>query len=169
MGEFELKRLHADGVKSALDKAAWYRALNEPLEAESICRDILALEPRNQKAIATLLLALSDQFPHDLGPSFREAKELIAQLDSEYERAYYAGLLAERRAKCQHRQPMPGRGHLVYQGLREAMTFYETAEKVRPPGNDDAVLRWNACARMIDSNPDIAPSHETSREAVELE
>jgi len=169
MGEFQLKPMHADGVKAALEKAVWYRALNEPLEAESICRDVLTLEPDNQKAVATLLLALTDQFPQHLGSCFREAKKLIDRLASEYERAYYAGLLAERRAKCQYRRSTPGRGHLAYQGLREAMTFYEAAEKIRPPGNDDAVLRWNACARMIDSNSDITPSSEPSREMVELE
>jgi len=169
MGEFELKPMHADAVKSALDKAVWYRSLNEPQEAESICRDILALEPDNQKAIVTLLLALSDQFPQHLGPSFRKAQKLVGQLESEYERAYYAGLLAERRAKCQYHRPTPGRGHLAYQGLREAMSFYETAEKLRPAGNDDAVLRWNACVRMIDSHADITFSPEAPREMVELE
>lgn len=169
MGEFELKPMNADAVDSALDKASWYRSLNEPQEAESICRDVLALEPDHQKAIVTLLLALSDQFPQHLAPSFREAKALIDQLDGEYERAYYGGLLAERRAKCLYHRSTPGRGHLAYEGLREAMAFYEVAEKKRPSGNDDAVLRWNACARMIDSKGDIAPSPEPSRGMVELE
>lgn len=169
MGEFKLKPMHADAVKSALDKAVWYRSLNEPQEAESICRDVLGVEPDNQKAIVTLLLALSDQFPQRLGPSFREAQNLIDQLGGEYEKAYYAGLLAERRAKSQYQRATAGRGHLAYLGLREAMSFYETAEKLRPPGNDDAVLRWNACARMIDSHSDIASSPEPPREMVELE
>ncbi len=169
MGEFRLKSIHKDTVKSALKKAGWYRALNEPLEAESICRDVLAVEPDNQEALATLLLALSDQFARRLGPCFREAKELVPRLDDEYERAYYAGLIAERRAKCQYQRGRPGGGHLAYQGLREAMEFYEAAETLRPAGNDDAALRWNTCARLIDSNPGITPSSETFRDPVELE
>ena len=169
MSEFRLKSIHKDAGKSAVEKAAWYRALNEPLEAESICRDVLALEPDNQEAIATLLLALSDRFSQHLGRCFREAKELAARLDSEYERAYYAGLIAERRAKTQYHRGTPGCGHLAYEGLREAMKFYEAAEKLRPAGNDDAALRWNTCARLIDSNSDITPQQEASRETVELE
>ncbi len=40
MGEFRLKSINKDTLKSALKKAGWYRTLNEPLEAESICRDV---------------------------------------------------------------------------------------------------------------------------------
>ncbi len=169
MSEFRLKSIHKDAVKSALEKAALYRTLNEPLVAESMCRDVLALEPDNQEAIARLLLALSDQFPQHLGRCFREAKELAHRLDSEYERAYYAGLIAERRAKTQYRRGTPGCGHLAYEGLREAMKFYEAAEKLRPAGNDDAALRWNTCARLIDSNSDITAAPGASSEPVELE
>ena len=37
----------------------------------------------------------------------------------------------------------------TYEWLHEAMEWYEKAEKIRPEGNDDALLRWNACARTI--------------------
>lgn len=169
MSKFQLKSIHKEAVKSALEKAAWYRALNEPHEAESICRDVLAVEPDNQEATATLLLALSDQFPQHLGRYFREARKLAHRLHSEYEKAYYQGLLEERRAKTQYHRPTPGRGHVAYQGLREAMKFYEAAEKLRPAGNDDAALRWNTCARLIDANPDIAPAPARAQQPVELE
>ncbi len=134
------------------------------LEAESICRDVLAIEPEDQTALATLLLSLSDQFPHGLSGRFREAKDLVGQLTSEYEREYYTGMLSERRAKCQHRKGTPGCGHLAYQGLQDAMEHYERAKELSPAGNDDAVLRWNTCARIIDANPGIEPeaaSHAT--------
>jgi hypothetical protein len=29
------------------------------------------------------------------------------------------------------------------------MTWYEKAEAARPAGNDDAILRWNACLRLL--------------------
>jgi hypothetical protein len=95
MGEFRLKSTHKDTLKSALNKEVWYRTLNEPLEAESICLDVLAVEPDNQEALATLLLALSDQFLRRLGPCFQEAKELVRRLDDKYERTHYAGVIAE--------------------------------------------------------------------------
>lgn len=169
MTEFPLKSIHKDAVPSALEKARWYRALNEPLEAESICRDVLDVDPDNQEALARLLLSLSDQFPHGMGARYREARELVRRLESEYEREYYAGILCERRAKCQHRQGTPGCGHLAYEGLRRAMEHYEKAEKLRPEGNDDAVLRWNTCARLIVANPDIAPEPASPVRPLELE
>jgi len=47
----ELKRLHKDAIPAALEKAERYRLLNEPGEAESICLDILAVDPDNQRAL----------------------------------------------------------------------------------------------------------------------
>ena len=58
----ELKRISKDAVPAALEKALRYRLLNEPLESESICRDVLATDSKNQEALVTLLLALTDQF-----------------------------------------------------------------------------------------------------------
>jgi tetratricopeptide (TPR) repeat protein len=173
MSEFQPKPkpkpIHGDAVKAALEKALWYRALNEPLEADSICRDVLAVDPDNQEAIATLLLALTDQFGSGLPGKVREARELAARLRSEYERDYYNGIICERRAKSQYQQGIPGCGHIAYEGFREAMAHYEKAEKIRPRDNDDAILRWNACARFIVSHADIVPAPAAAREAVELE
>jgi len=161
---FRLKPIHKEAIASALEKAVRYRVLNEPTQAESICRDVLEVAPENQVAIATLLLALTDQFPRGLGPRVRQAKELAASLDSEYEKAYYTGIVWERQAKCQYEQKGLGRGHAAYQGLRRAMEFYEKAENLRPPGNDDALLRWNTCVRMITTHPDIVPEPATPGE-----
>jgi hypothetical protein len=169
MSELSLKSISNDAVASALDKARWYRALNEPLEAESICRDVLAVDPENQTALATLLLSLSDQFVDGLGGRFRQAKELVGQLTIEYEREYFTGILCERRAKCQYRKGTPGCGHLAYPGLRSAMEHYERAQELSSEGNDDAVLRWNTCARIIDANPDIEPEPASQSDPVELE
>ena len=169
MGEFELKSIKKDAIRSALDKAVWYRALNEPLEAESICRDVLEIEADHQEALAALLLALTDQFTRGLENRYREAMELAKRLTSEYDQEYYSGIISERHAKCQYQQSTPGSRHLAYEGIKTAMARYERAEKVRPVGNDDALLRWNACARLLMNSPDIRPGAAPTSEPVELE
>ena len=148
----ELKRLHKDAIPAALEKAERYRLLNEPGEAESICLDILQVDPENQHAVITLLLALTDRFEKGYGVSDSQSKELLARLNSEYERAYYSGIIAERRAKMKLRQHTPDCRFQAYDLLREAMSWFEKAEPLRPAGHDDAILRWNTCARIIDRN-----------------
>jgi hypothetical protein len=41
------------------------------------------------------------------------------------------------------------------------MDHYERAIKVSSLGNDDAILRWNTCARTIMQNSEIRPAPET--------
>src|SRR5437773_9657370 len=103
----ELKRLHKDAIPAALEKAERYRLLNEPGEAESICLDVLAVDPENQRAIIMLLLALTDRFEKGYGVSETQTKELLTRMKSEYDRAYYSGIVAERRAKMNMRQHKP--------------------------------------------------------------
>ncbi len=148
----ELKSLHKDAIPSALEKAERYRLLNEPGEAESICLDILHVDPENQHAIITLLLALTDRFEKGYGISDTQTKELLTRLKSEYDRAYYSGIVAERRAKMKLRQNTPDCRFQAHDLLREAMHWFEKAEPLRPPGHDDAILRWNTCARIIERN-----------------
>src|SRR5262244_730844 len=128
----ELKRLHKDAIPAALEKAERYRLLNEPGEAESICLDILAIDPDNQRAIIILLLALTDRFEKGYGVSETQTKELLARMRSEYERAYYSGIVAERRAKAKLRQQTPGSRFQAYDLLREAMYWFEAAEPLSP-------------------------------------
>ena len=154
--QFQLKPLHAESVPRALDKAERYRLLNEPREAESICRDVLACDADNQRAIATLALALTDQFRDgELGRTAKEAEALAGRLSNAYERAYHLGLVAERSAKAKELRGVPG--FYVYEGLRRAMAFFEEAERLHPDGNEDAVLRWNTCARMVMADPRLVP------------
>ena len=163
-----LKRLHKDAIPSALEKAERYRLLNEPGEAESICLDILAVDPENQRAIITLLLALTDRFEKGYGVSETQTKELLARMRSDYDRAYYSGIVAERRAKMKLRQQTPGSRFQAYDLLREAMEWFEKAELLRPPGHDDAILRWNTCARIIERNK-LVPREEEERIEFPLE
>ncbi|HEX4708017.1 MAG TPA: hypothetical protein VH229_09855 [Candidatus Udaeobacter sp.] len=148
----ELKQLHKDAIPAALEKAERYRLLNEPGEAESICLDILGVDPDNQRAIITLLLALTDRFTKGYGVSNTQVKELLGRVRDDYERAYYCGIFAERRAKAKLAQHTPGCRFQAYELFHEAMASFEKAEEVRPRGNDDALLRWNTCARIIERN-----------------
>ena len=166
---FELKTLSPEAVSRAMAKAERYRLLNEPSEAESICLDALHIDPDNQDALVMLLLALTDQFDGDVPSAVGEAWHTAERLDGEYERAYYAGIIYERRAKAQLRHGTPGCGPRAYEWLREAMTWFEKAEALRQPGNDDALLRWNACARLIMRDRHLVPAPEDRGEPLLLE
>ena len=156
---FEFKTLSREAIPAALDKAMRYRLLNEPGETESIAHDVLRTAPDNQQAVVILLLALTDRFSKGYAVGVTQARELLPRLRDPYEQAYYAGIICERRAKAQLHRGGPGCGFGAYEFLREAMAWYEKAEALRPPGNDDALLRWNACARIIMGNG-LAPRSE---------
>jgi hypothetical protein len=158
---FDLKPLNPDAIPKALQKAERYRLLNEPEEAESICLDILAVDATNQDARIMLLLALTDQFhTDDAADCFARAQELVPELPGEYEQLYYAGIICERRGSAQLDRSGPGARGTAYEWFKHAMDWYERAEAVRPPHNDDALLRWNTCARMIQKHR-LSPAAET--------
>jgi hypothetical protein len=46
------------------------------------------------------------------------------------------------------------------------MEAYEQAIDMRLAGNDDAVLRWNACARVIMNNSDLVPTEQDAGESM---
>ena len=129
---FEFKRLSPDGIERSLDKAHHYRLLNEPEEAESICLDVLAIAPDNQRAVVTLLLALTDQFPHGAPDCVRRAQDVLPRLDGEYERAYFAGIIAERRANVRLIGHASGSEAVAFDLFRQAMDFYERAAPFVP-------------------------------------
>jgi hypothetical protein len=147
---FDLKPLSKEAIPAALEKALRYRLLNEPGEAESICHDVLKIDPNNQQALTTLLLALTDRFGKGYGVGATKARDVLPRLNSPYEQAYYGGIIAERQAKSVLQRG--GSGSDAYGYLREAMNNFEKAEAIRPASNDDAILHWNACARIIMSN-----------------
>ncbi|MFN2384073.1 MAG: hypothetical protein ABR559_07400 [Gemmatimonadota bacterium] len=145
----ELKPLSREAIPAALEKAERYRLLNEPAQAESICRDILRVDAESRPALATLLLALTDQFGRPGRAFVNEARAVLERLGGPYESAYYQGLICERQGTAQIRQGGPGADAVAHNWLREALTWYERAEAVRPADNDDAILRWNACVRQL--------------------
>ena len=152
----ELITLNPESVPSALEMAKRYRLLNEPDEAESICLDILAIAPTHQEALITLLLARTDRFADGgLQPSFEQAREIVDRLDSTHCKFYYTGILFERRAKYHLKQGGPGSGAVAYDWFSKAMKAYGQTLADCDPDNQDAVLRWNSCARFINSHPDL--------------
>jgi len=156
-----LKLLHPEGIPAALEKAERYRLLNEPAEAESICLDVLQIDADNQRAIITLLLSLTDQFEQGIEDRQTRSRALLPRLHGEYERVYYAGLISERRGKAAMKDGMLVVASDIYEWLTEAMELYEKAEQLCPPGNDEARLRWNACARKLNSNKSLRPHEES--------
>ncbi len=78
-------------------------------------------------------------------------------------------IIYERRAKAHVQHGAPRAGPRAYEWLREAMTWYEKAETIRQPGNDDALLRWNACARLIMRDHHLVPVVEEPHEPILLE
>ena len=161
----ELKKLSPAAIPAALAKAERYRLLNEPEQAESICEDVLAIDPSNGEAQVSLVLALSDQLAaaHDTGPVLARAQELARALESSYQRAYCLGLLAERRARAMLARGGAGAHGHAGQWLREAMQHFSEAEQVRPADDDAAILRWNACARLLARYPALFDSGPTER------
>lgn len=105
--ELDLHDIHPDSIELALDKARQYRSLHEPEIAESICLDILHIEPENQKALVLYILALSDQLHHaGKKTQVQSIEQAIQKLQSRYQQYYYTGLLHERRARFMLTQSM---------------------------------------------------------------
>jgi hypothetical protein len=153
---FELKPISKEAIPQAIEKAHHYRLLNEPAAAESICLDVLEVDPENQQALVTLLLALTDRIAEGYTIGAARAREVLHIINNEYQRVYYAGIICERQAKALLDHGGPGSRFDAYEWLRDAMDCYERAEAIRPSGNDDSILRWNACARIIMRN-NLAP------------
>jgi hypothetical protein len=157
---FELKLLSADAVPAALEKALRYRLLNEPEQAASICEDVLRIDNDHQEALAMLILSLTDQFGGARPVSPKSAHDLLPRLKDPYEREYYAGIIWEREAIARLRSNAPRSGPAAFECIRQAMACFDRAKALSPPANDDAVLRWNFCVRMIMQHDDLAPSDD---------
>lgn len=148
----ELKTIHKEAVPRALELAERYRLLNEPEQAASICHDVLAVDPENATAVRTLFLATTELFGQRRGPKLEDAERVAQKFPTEYERIYYSGVACERwgRSKLQTGE----HASMAASWIHQAMDLYERSEKLRPSGNDDAILRWNACRRLLDTLPE---------------
>ncbi len=144
--QYQLKTISKDAIPEATAKADWYRLLNEPGEAESICRDVLEVDPQDQTALRLLGLAITDQFRGAPSDRRGEAETAFQRLQDPYERLYYTGIARERFAKAQLAAGRPP--HTLIVLFEDALNLFEQAEKIRPAGNDESILRWNRCVRI---------------------
>ena len=149
---FELKPLSRDSVDAAIGKAEHYRLLNQPRLAESICLDVLEVEPENQRATIVLLLSLTDLFSQSSARASRHAFELASSLKDNYARIYYTGIINERLGAAALHSASQSSDFDAYEWYREAMELYERAHEINKGENNDPILRWNTCARIIMDN-----------------
>jgi hypothetical protein len=163
--DFKLKPISKEAIPRAIQKAERYRLINQSWAAESICRDILEIDPVNQQVMVMLVLAQTDQLAEGVHATVMKAvHETLPRITDLYQRAYYTGIASERSGQAQLLRGGMGSGAMAYDSLREAMKWYEKAEAIRPVGNDDSILRWNTCARLIMSHAHVAPHTETAYE-----
>ncbi|MEW6671671.1 MAG: hypothetical protein AB1427_08200 [Thermodesulfobacteriota bacterium] len=165
---FTFKKIELGDIPAALERAERYRLVDEPSAAESVCHDILAVDPNNQPALVNLLLALAAQFKEELFPAYNRALEVQARLATPYQKAFYLGIIYERRAKAHLRKRGFSTGRVAYEWFQKAMAAYEQAIAIRPEGNPDSILRWNSCARILTEDKEVEkPSAKTSESMLE--
>ncbi|MEP6550597.1 MAG: hypothetical protein ABJB95_05410 [Gemmatimonadales bacterium] len=162
--QFKLKPISREAIPRAIQKAERYRLINQSWAAESICRDILEIEPANQQVLVMLALALTDQLADGHATIMKAVRETLARITDPYQQSYYTGIASERGGQAHLHRGGMGSGGMAYDSFRDAMGWYEKAEAIRPAGNDDAILRWNTCARLISSNSQLAPQTEPGYE-----
>ncbi len=143
----EPRPISVESVAKAIELAKHYRLLNEPAQAESICRDIVAVQPDHQEAWVILLLSLSDQFPVQMTTALDQANEVLPKLTDKYQAAYYKGIILERwgRANQSHGAPL----NAVEGWIRKAMRCYQDALELAVADDPDPILRWNTCVRFL--------------------
>jgi tetratricopeptide (TPR) repeat protein len=149
---YELKPLTSKNLSAAVELAKHYRDLNQPEEAESICRDVLAVAPENEDAWRTLGLALTDQFPSKWMTLFDEAQASFERLSSDYERVHYSGITWERYAKAQLES---GRSRNAIHAFEEALESFEEAEKLGPKDLPNPIVHYNRCVRALTTHPEL--------------
>jgi hypothetical protein len=146
----DLKKISREAIPRAVQKAERYRLLNQSWATESICLDILEVDASNQPVLVMLLLAITDQFGAESRELARRARAVLARITDPYQKAYYAGIIDERLGHAQLAQGLMHAEAMAHDALRAAMDSFEQAERLRQPGNDDAILRWNTCARALE-------------------
>jgi tetratricopeptide (TPR) repeat protein len=146
---YSLKPLPRTSLDAALEKAAHYRDLNQPEEAESICRDVLDVDGHSQRAWKLLGLALTDRFSSRQVGLVEDAIAAFEHLEDTYERTYHLGVAWERSAKTHAER---NETHSAVTAFEHALALFEKAQSMRPD-SPDPVLRWNRCVRLLCSPP----------------
>lgn len=152
-----LKPISHEGVAATLQKAQRYRLLHDSVAAESICLDVLGVEPDNVEAQVMHVLAITDQFAAGQAADRARARIAVARLRDPYQSAYYNGVICERWAKTLISRATAESAAMAFESIEKALTFYAVAEALRPAGNDEVILRWNTCVRMLQRDPQLRP------------
>jgi len=160
---FELKAIAEGDASQALALAEASRAAGDADVSESICLDLLELEPDNQEALVLLLLARTDQFKRGLPRSVERAREVLPRLSGEYERAYYGGMICERQARYVLGQRGKRSGFVAYDWFRYAMELYEESARLAPE-KLESTFRYNSCVRTIERNRHCQPDDDDAME-----
>lgn len=153
----ELKKLRDKNLEAAIGLAKHYRDLNQPEEAESICRDVLEVAPDNVDALRTLGLALTDRFSSEWVSLFDEACATFKKLPADYDRAYYVGIAWERYAKAQLEA---GRAHNAIHAFEEALARFEEAGAFAKKDDPAPILHYNRCVRALTTNAELMRASE---------
>ncbi len=154
----EIKPISRAGVAAALQKAHRYRVLNDSVAAESICIDVLGVEPDNEEARVMHVLAITDQFAGGHPDDRARALTAVEHLRDAYKHSYYNGVICERWAKAVLHRAGPQASEIAFDWLEKALAWYAEAEAAATEGNDEAILRWNTCVRMMTRDPHLRPS-----------
>ena len=157
---YSLKHLSRANLEAAITRAAHYRDLNQPEEAESICRDVIDVDPANQPAWKILGLSLTDRFASGTVGLLEEAVEAFGHLTEEYDRIYHVGVAWERAAKAHLER---SEAHSAVTAFEHALGLFEQAEGLRPD-SPDPILRWNRCVRLLSSHPALQAAQQAPRE-----
>ena len=155
-------------IPEALVKAKHYRLLNEPRIAESICLDILGVDPDHQEALVVVVLSISDLLERRKNEGVRQARQHIERIGDAYQRAYFNGLLCERRGLAVLRACEHFHQHHAFNWFMEALEHYAEAEKLRPENNSDVILRWNTICRIFEAYPNLGPMPDEEPHAGEM-
>ena len=93
----------------------------------------------------------------NVGPN---AMQVLERLGDTHCRRYYLGIINERRAKAHLDRGGPGSAEMAHDWYLKAMDAYEQALENCSPDNQDAALRWNTCARILNESKHMHPSEE---------
>jgi DNA-directed RNA polymerase subunit F len=156
----EFKQLHKEAIPAAIEKAKQYRLLNEPSAAQSICLDILEVDPDNQEALVIIILAMTDRLTRDYSVGDSQIDTYLDKVSDEFQKAYYTGIVYERRAKAILKKGASGSEATVFELFRQAMEWFEKAESLSSEQDDNAILRYNHCLRLINANG-LAPQERS--------
>ena len=155
----DFKNLESADLDAALAaaQASWAELRAE--ETESICLDILELDPNHRSTLDLLLRCRIELLKKGLPQSVARAQELIPQLDSDFDQAFYSGMIREAQARYLLEKRGRATSGVAYSWFRHAMDDFAAASNL-DAGRVEPKLHWNACLRTLENNPQCVPPPE---------